>query len=124
MYILGPFHSRKYSSFSKILQTLFFPVKILPLLQITAKSDHIWRSKDQNIPKKGHFMDVNLVRNTLKIFNIATANATNAILIKLTTNVYVDQIFHLAKNQGVTLGALERVNGKPLRMVQKISFLA
>ena len=69
-------------------------------------------------------MDVNLVRNTLKIFNLATANATNAILIKLTTNVYVDQIFHLAKNQGVTLGALERVNGKPLRMIQKISFLA
>ena len=35
----------------------------------------------QKLPIKGHFVDAELVRKILKIFNLATANA---ILIKLT----------------------------------------
>ena len=39
-------------------------------------------SVGQNPPKKGHFMDAQSVRKTLKTFNLTT---TTAILVKLTT---------------------------------------
>ena len=49
--------------------------------------------------KKGHFMDAELVQKSLKLHNFAT---TNAILMKPTTNIYYNKIFHLAKSWGVT----------------------
>ena len=41
-----------------------------------------WESKDPKLPQRGHFVDAENVRKTLKIFNLAT---TNAIMMKLTT---------------------------------------
>ena len=101
MHTLGPSHSRKYSNFSKILQALFLSAKVLPLVYILANLDHFLGSKGPKPPKKSHFMDADLVRKTLKTFNLAT---TNAILMKLTTIVHLYQVFHMAKNQGVTQG--------------------
>ena len=43
---------------------------------------HIWASKDPKTSKKGHFLDAELVRKTLKTLNVTTRNA---ILMKLTT---------------------------------------
>ena len=40
-----------------------------------------------------------LVRETLKIYNLTT---TNAILMKLTTIMYLHETYYLAKNLGVT----------------------
>ena len=44
-------------------------------------------------------MDAESVQKTLKIFNLTT---TNAMLIKLTTIVYLHETFILEKNWGVT----------------------
>ena len=62
-----------------------------------------------------------LLRKHLKIHNLAT---TNAILMKLTTIMYLHETFHLAKNWGVTHRVQEAVNEKPLKKSQKTSFLA
>ena len=45
----------------------------------------------------GHFMDAELLRKTLKIFNLTT---TNAILMKLSTIMHLNKIFKLAKSWG------------------------
>ena len=55
-------------------------------------------------------MDACLVRKTLETLNLAT---TNAILMKLTTIVHLYQVFHMAKNEGVTQGC-KRVQTKNL----------
>ena len=44
-------------------------------------------------------MDAESVPKTLKVFNLTTANA---ILMKLTTIMYLHKNCHLAKNWGVT----------------------
>ena len=44
-------------------------------------------------------MDAELIQKSLKIVNFTT---TNAILITLTTGIYLNKIFHLAKSWGVT----------------------
>ena len=49
----------------------------------------------QNPTKMGHFMDAESVRKTLNMYNLAT---TNAILIKLTTIMYL----YFAKNWSAT----------------------
>ena len=110
MHTMLPPHFRKYSNFSKILQTLFLSAQVLPLMYILANLDHVWGSKGPKPPKKGHFMDACLVRKTLETFNLAT---TNAILMKLTTIVHLYQVFHMAKNEGVTQGC-KRVQTKNL----------
>ena len=43
-------------------------------------------------------MDAESTQETLKIFNFTT---TYAILIKLTKNIYLNKVFHLAKSWGV-----------------------
>ena len=43
-------------------------------------------------------MDAESAQETLKIFNFTT---TYAILIKLTKNIYLNKLFHLAKSWGV-----------------------
>ena len=60
----------------------------LPLVRISAIFDHIGRVRAQKPPKKGYFVDVELVRKTLEILNLTT---TNAILMKLTTIVYLHE---------------------------------
>ena len=49
---------------------------------------------------------------------------TNAILMKLTTTLHLHRVFHLAKDSGVTQGAYESGNKKPLVISQKIRFSA
>ena len=66
-------------------------------------------------------MDAASSQKHLKIYNLTT---TNAILMKLTTIMYLNEIFHSAKNWGVSHRAWESVNRKPLKKSQKISFLA
>ena len=46
-------------------------------------------------PKLGHYMDAGSVQKTLKIYNLTI---THAILIKLTTIMYLHATFHLTKN--------------------------
>ena len=56
---------------------------IVPLLRILVILDpYFGRVRAQKRPKKGHFVDAESVRKTLKNFNLAT---TNAIRMKLTT---------------------------------------
>ena len=70
---------------------------------------------------KSHFMDAALPEKHLKIYNLTT---TNAILMKLTTIMYLHETFHSAKNWGVSHRVWEGVNRKSLKKSQKISFLA
>ena len=68
------------------------------MVKISAKSDRIWGSKDpkttQKPPKKGYVIDAESIHKALKI--------TNAILVKLTTVVYLHKAFNLVKIWGVT----------------------
>ena len=54
-----------------------------------SKIKHIWGIKGKKTPKKGHFMDAESVRKTLKIYNLTTKNA---ILIKLTRILYLHKV--------------------------------
>ena len=49
----------------------------------------------RNPPKRAHFMAAASPQNNLKICNFGT---TNGIKMKLTTNMYLHETFHLAKN--------------------------
>ena len=53
----------------------------------------------QKPPKWGHFMDAASPQQHFKIYNLTT---TNAILMKLTTIMYLRKKFNLAKDWGVT----------------------
>ena len=66
-------------------------------------------------------MDAAMPGKILKIYNLTIANAT---LMKLTTIMYLHKTFNLAEDWGVTYRASEGVNQKPLKMTQKINFLA
>ena len=67
---------------------MFLFARVLPLLRISAMLDHIWGVRAQKHPIKGYFVDAELVRKNLEIFNLTT---TNAILIKLTTIMYLHE---------------------------------
>ena len=54
-----------------------------------------WGERAKKPPKRAHFMAAALLRNNLKIYNFGTINA---ILMKLTTIMYVHETFHLGKN--------------------------
>ena len=66
-------------------------------------------------------MDAAMPGKILKIYNLTIANAT---LMKLTTIMYLHKTFNLTEDWGVTYRASEGVNQKPLKMSQKINFLA
>ena len=51
---------------SQNFQTMFLLAKLLPMVKISAKFDHIWGVRVQNPPKKSRFMDAESVRKTLK----------------------------------------------------------
>ena len=63
---------------------------------MSAILDHIGEVRSQKRPKKDYFMDAESVHKTLEIFNLTI---TNAILMNLTTVMYLQ----------------ERVNRKALR---------
>ena len=55
---------------------------IVPLVRISVILDpYFGEVRTQKLPKKGHFVDAESVRKSLKNFNLAT---TNTILVKLT----------------------------------------
>ena len=74
----------------------FWFAKVLPLVRLSAILEHILESKYPKTSQKGPFNGCWLVRKTLKAFNLT---ASNAILMKLTTIMYLH----------------ESVNRKPLR---------
>ena len=83
--------SANFGTLSKVFQTQFFSAKMLPLVQISVKSDHIWGTNGPKSLKNGHYMDADLL---LKTFNLAT---TNVIMMKPTTIVCIHKLFHFAK---------------------------
>ena len=90
----------------------------LPMVKVSARSNNIWGSEG---PKRCQFMDTESWQKTLKIFNFTT---TYAILMKLTTDIYLNKVFHLAKSCGVSHRVHEGVNKKTLKISQKINFVA
>ena len=88
MLTLGPSFFHKYSNLSKNFQTVFLFPRVLPLVRISELLDHTGGVRTQKPPKKGYFVDAESVRKTLEIFNLTT---TNAILMKLTTIMYLHE---------------------------------
>ena len=60
------------------------------------------------------------IQKSLKTFDFTT---TYAILMNLTTDIYLDKIFELATSWGVFHKVYEGINKKALKMSQKINFL-
>ena len=60
------------------------------------------------------------IQKSLKTFDFTT---TYAILMNLTTDIYLDKIFELATSWGVFHKVYEDINKKALKMSQKINFL-
>ena len=89
----------------------------LPLVKISARANNIWESKGPKNPKRGNFIDAESIRRTFKTFNFTSIFA---ILMKLTTDIYLGQVFYLAKSWGVTRRVKESVNKKNLKMSRKI----
>ena len=57
-----------------------------------------WGIWAKNNLKMGRFMDAESIQETLKTFNFTTTDAT---LMKLTRDIYLNKAFHLAKSWGV-----------------------
>ena len=71
---------RKFDKYQKVSNIMSM---IVPLVRISVILDpHFAGIRAPKIPKKGHFVDAESVRKSLKNFNLAT---TNAIQMKLTT---------------------------------------
>ena len=64
-------------------------------------------------------MDTEPTQNTLKIFDVTT---TYAIVMKLTTDIYLNNGVHLVKSWGLSDRVYKVVNKKTLKMSQKINF--
>ena len=73
---------------SKIFQTLFLFARALSLLKSSTILDHTGGVRAQKPPKKGYFVDAESVSKTLEIFLLTT---TNAILMKVTTIMYLHE---------------------------------
>ena len=69
----------------------------LPLVKVSARPSSVWGVRAQKTLKRGHFMDAESIQKT---FNFAT---TYAILMKLTTDIYLNKVFHLAKYWGTLI---------------------
>ena len=79
---LSPSLFHMYSNLSKIFETVFLLSRLLPLLRIPTILYRIGEVEAKKPPKKGYFVDAELVHKILEMFNLAT---TNAILMKLAT---------------------------------------
>ena len=97
---LGPSLFHKNSNPSKSFQLMFYSAGLLPLVRVWHNLTVYWEVRAQKPPKMGHFMDAELVRETLKMFYLTIANAN--ILMKLTTIMYLHEIFNLTKNLAAT----------------------
>ena len=89
---------------SKMFQIFLFARVLLPLVRILTKSDHIWGSKGLKTSQKAISRMLCRYTKLWKNFNMAAANF---MLIKLTTIMYLQEIFNLTKNWGATLRANE-----------------
>ena len=87
MLSFGPSLFYKNPKPSKKFQTNFMFVRILSLVRISVILDYIWENKGPNIFQKRP-LDAESVRKTFKTFNLT---ATNAILMKLTTIMYLHE---------------------------------
>ena len=56
---------------------MFFFVRVLPLLRISAILDYIREIRAQKPTKKIYFVDAESVGKTLEIFNLPTTNETD-----------------------------------------------
>ena len=65
---------------------MFLFARVLQLVIISAKLDHIWGGKGRKTSQNDHFIDAESVRKTFKLATI------NAILMKLTTIMYPHEI--------------------------------
>ena len=83
---LGPSVFHKNSNPSKNSQTVFLFARALPLVGILPILDYIGGIRAQKPPKKGYFVDSELLSKILEMFNLTTANS---ILNKLNTIVYL-----------------------------------
>ena len=89
--VLDLSHFLKNSNLGKNIQTVFLSANILSLLRISPKLDPLGDERPKKT-QKGHFMGAECVPKTRKIFNLTT---TNAILMKLTTTLYLHNSFNL-----------------------------
>ena len=64
------------------------------------KIEQYLRNKSQNRTKMGHFMDAESIQETLKNFNFTTSYA---LLMKRTTDICLNKVFHFKKSLGVIL---------------------
>ena len=62
-------------------------------------------------------MDAESMQKKLKTFNYTT---TNAIVMKLTTDIYLNKVFHLTKFWDVTHRVKEGINKKTHKKSQKV----
>ena len=92
--VLDLSHFLKNSNLGKIIQTVFLSANIISLVKISSKVDERPKMLDERpkkTPQKGHFMGAEWVPKTWKIFNLTT---TNAILMKITTILYLHSTFN------------------------------
>ena len=93
----------------------------MPLVKTSAKLSHVWGREGAETPQKGPFHGCCIATKTLKICNLTTSNAT---LMKLPIIMYFHETFNLAETSEVNYRVLKGVYEKPLKMSQKINFLA
>ena len=96
-------------------------MKDVPLVEISANSSIFAGERAQKPPPASLPPQKVSFSKCLKIYNLTTTNAT---LMKLTTIMYLHKMFNLAEDWGITHRAKEGVNHKPLKIIQKINFLA
>ena len=93
------------------------------MVWISARLSNIWGSKSPKNLKRGHFiqgvMSFQLKQKKLKIFNHTT---TYAILVKFTTNMYLNKVFHLEKFWGVSHRASQGINKTLSKWTKKSYF--
>ena len=115
LWTLAAFHLRQNSKFWRIFQTLRFSYWRLPMVKDSARSNNIWASKGPENPKKspfhGHWTGAK---------KFAT---TYALLMKLTTDIYLNKIFHMAKSCSVSHKVYKGADKKALKISQKKFFL-
>ena len=117
---MGAFHLSQNWKFWRIFQTLCLSYLRIPLIKISARLNNILGSKGPNKPKRDHFMTAESIRKMLKIFNFST---TNAMLMKLTIDIYLNNAFHLVKSWGKNHRVEEGINKtKTHKMSKKINF--
>ena len=86
----------KFKILKDFLNTMFFHWTV-PLVKVSARPSSVWGVRAQKTLKRGRFMDAESIQKT---FNFTT---TYAILMKLTTDIYLNKVFHLAKYWGTLI---------------------